>query len=143
TLKDQDKEYTVTELVTDEKGNKVVEENDYKNNPSQSVKVAKADGHTEVQDKEISPSSTVVKDKFFYEGLVKGDTYTVKISQAYDHDLKKVIDVDGTLTFKATDTKGVVEVPVKVDATKYAGHKITFYEDAWHGDKPKDKEEPL
>ncbi len=143
TLKDQDKEYTVTELVTDEKGNKVVEENDYKNNPSQSVKVAKADGHTEVQDKEISPTSTVVKDKFFYEGLVKGDTYTVKISQAYDHDLKKVIDVDGTLTFKATDTKGVVEVPVKVDATKYAGHKLTFYEDTWYGDKPKDKEEPL
>lgn len=138
TVKDQNKDYTVTELVTDEEGNKVVEENNYKDNPSQTVKVDEADGHTEVQDKEITPETTTVTDKFFYEGLVKGDTYTVKITQAYDHDLKKVIDVDGSLTFKAEDTSGTVDVPVKVDAKKYAGHKITFYEDAWHGKTPKD-----
>lgn len=143
TVKDQNKDYTVTELVTDEEGNKVVEENNYKDNPSQTVKVDEADGHTEVQDKEITPETTTVTDKFFYEGLVKGDTYTVKITQAYDHDLKKVIDVDGSLTFKAEDTSGTVEVPVKVDAKKYAGHKITFYEDAWHGEKPNEEEPPL
>lgn len=143
TVKDQNKDYTVTELVTDEEGNKVVEENNYKDNPSQTVKVDEADGHTEVQDKEITPETTTVTDKFFYEGLVKGDTYTVKITQAYDHNLKKVIDVDGSLTFKAEDTSGTVEVPVKVDAKKYAGHKITFYEDAWHGEKPNEEEPPL
>ncbi|USI64624.1 VaFE repeat-containing surface-anchored protein [Lactococcus petauri] len=137
TVKDQNKDYTVKEVAKDDKGTVVVEENNYKDKPSQSVKVDKADGHTEVQDKEISATTTTVTDKFFYEGLVKGDTYTVKISQAYDHDLKKVIDVDGSLTFKATDTKGTVDVPVKVDAKKYAGHKITFYEDAWHGKTPK------
>ncbi|MGL4333777.1 MAG: VaFE repeat-containing surface-anchored protein [Lactococcus garvieae] len=143
TVKDQDKDFTVTELVTDKDGNKVVEENNYQDNPSQTVKVDEADGHTEVQDKEITPETTTVTDKFFYEGLVKGDTYTVKITQAYDHDLKKVIDVDGSLTFKAEDTSGTVEVPVKVDAKKYAGHKITFYEDAWHGEKPNEKETPI
>ena len=143
TVKDQNKDYTVTELVTDEEGNKVVEENNYKDNPSQTVKVDEADGHTEVQDKEITSETTTVTDKFFYEGLVKGDTYTVKITQAYDHNLKKVIDVDGILTFKAEDTSGTVEVPVKVDAKKYAGHKITFYEDAWHGEKPNEEEPPL
>lgn len=143
TVKDQNKDYTVTELVTDEEGNKVVEENNYKDNPSQTVKVDEADGHTEVQDKEITPETTTVTDKFFYEGLVKGDTYTVKITQAYDHNLKKVIDVDGSLTFKAEDTSGTVEVPVKVDAKQYAGHKITFYEDAWHGEKPNEEEPPL
>lgn len=143
TVKDQNKDYTVTELVTDEEGNKVVEENNYKDNPSQKVKVDEADGHTEVQDKEITPETTTVTDKFFYEGLVKGDTYTVKITQAYDHNLKKVIDVDGSLTFKAEDTSGTVEVSVKVDAKKYAGHKITFYEDAWHGEKPNEAEPPL
>ncbi|WP_285142036.1 VaFE repeat-containing surface-anchored protein [Lactococcus petauri] len=143
TVKDQNKDYTVTELVTDEEANKVVEENNYKDNPSQTVKVDEADGHTEVQDKEITPETTTVTDKFFYEGLVKGDTYTVKITQAYDHNLKKVIDVDGSLTFKAEDTSGTVEVPVKVDAKKYAGHKITFYEDAWHGEKPNEEEPPL
>lgn len=100
-------------------------------------------GSTEVQDKEITPETTTVTDKFFYEGLVKGDTYTVKITQAYDHDLKKVINVDGSLTFKAEDTSGTVKVPVKVDAKKYAGHKITFYEDAWHGEKPNEKETPI
>ncbi|QQC74085.1 VaFE repeat-containing surface-anchored protein [Lactococcus garvieae] len=138
TVKDQNKVYTVKEVAKDKEGTVVVEENNYKDNPSQSVKVDKADGHTEVQSKEISTTTTTVTDKFFYEGLVKGDTYTVKISQACDHDLKKVIDVDGSLTFKATDTKGTVDVPVKVDAKKYAGHKITFYEDAWHGKTPKD-----
>ena len=143
TVKDQNKDYTVTELVKDKEGNKVVEENNYKDNPSQTVKVDEADGHTEVQDKEITPETTTVTDKFFYEGLVKGDTYTVKITQAYDHNLKKVIDVDGSLTFKAEDTSGTVEVPVKVDAKKYAGHKITFYEDAWHGEKPNEEEPPL
>lgn len=143
TVKDQNKEYTVTELVTDEEGNKVVEENNYKDNPPQSVKVDEANGHTEVQDKEITPEITTVTDKFFYEGLVKGDTYTVKITQAYDHDLKKVIEVDGSLTFRAEDTSGTVEIPVKVDAKKYAGHKITFYEDAWHGEKPNQEEPPL
>lgn len=143
TVKDQNKDYTVTELVTDEEGNKVVEENNYKDNPSQTVKVDEADGHTEVQDKEITPETTTVTDKFFYEGLVKGDTYTVKITQAYDHNLKKVIDVDGSLTFKAEDASGTVEVPVKVDAKQYAGHKITFYEDAWHGEKPNEEEPPL
>ncbi|MFD2254915.1 VaFE repeat-containing surface-anchored protein [Lactococcus formosensis subsp. bovis] len=143
TVKDQNKDYTVTELVTDEEGNKVVEENNYKDNPSQTVKVDEADGYTEVQDKEVTPETTTVTDKFFYEGLVKGDTYTVKITQAYDHNLKKVIDVDGSLTFKAEDTSGTVDVPVKVDAKKYAGHKITFYEDAWHGEKPNEKETPI
>lgn len=143
TVKDQNKDYTVTELVTDEEGNKVVEENNYKDNPSQSLKVDEANGHTEVQDKEITPETTTVTDKYFYEGLVKGDTYTVKITQAYDHNLKKVIDVDGSLTFKAEDTSGTVEVPVKVDAKQYAGHKITFYEDAWHGEKPNEKETPI
>ncbi|MFK4897176.1 VaFE repeat-containing surface-anchored protein [Lactococcus petauri] len=143
TVKDQNKDYTVTELVTDEEGNKIVEENNYKDNPSQTVKVDEADGHTEVQDKEITPETTTVTDKFFYEGLVKGDTYTVKITQAYDHNLKKVIDVDGSLTFKAEDTSGTVEVPVKVDAKQYAGHKITFYEDAWHGEKPNEEEPSL
>ena len=143
TLKDQNKEYTVTQLVTDEAGNKVVEENNFKDNPSQTVKVDKADGHTEVQDKEIKPETTTVTDKFFYEGLVKGNTYTVKITQAYDHDLKKVIEVDGSLTFKATASSGVVDVPVKIDAKKYEGHKLTFYEDAWHGEKPNEKETPL
>ncbi|MFK4973057.1 VaFE repeat-containing surface-anchored protein [Lactococcus garvieae] len=143
TVKDQNKDYTVTELVKDKEGNKVVEENNYKDNPSQTVKVDEADGHTEVQDKEITPETTTVTDKFFYEGLVKGDTYTVKITQAYDHNLKKVIDVDGSLTFKAEDTSGTVEVPVKVDAKQYAGHKITFYEDAWHGEKPNEEEPPL
>lgn len=138
TVKDQNKVYTVKEVAKDKEGTVVVEENNYKDNPSQSVKVDKADGHTEVQSKEISTTTTTVTDKFFYEGLVKGDTYTVKISQAYDHDLKKVIDVDGSLTSKAADTKGTVDVPVKVDAKKYAGHKITFYEDAWHGKTPKD-----
>ena len=142
-MKDQNKDYTVTELVTDEAGNKVVEENNFKDNPSQTVKVDKADGHTEVQDKEIKPETTTVTDKFFYEGLVKGNTYTVKITQAYDHDLKKVIEVDGSLTFKATASSGVVDVPVKIDAKKYEGHKLTFYEDAWHGEKPNEKETPL
>lgn len=130
-------------MSTDEEGNKVVEQNNYKDNPSQTVKVDEADGHTEVQDKEITPETTTVTDKVFYEGLVKDDTYTVKITQAYDHNLKKVINVDGSLTFKAEDTSGTVEVPVKVDAKKYAGHKITFYEDAWHGEKPSEEEPPL
>ena len=143
TIKDQNKEYTVTQLVTDEAGNKIVEENNYKDNPPQTVKVDKADGHTEVQDKKIKPETTTVTDKFFYEGLVKGNTYTVKITQAYDHDLKKVIAVDGSLTFKATASSGVVDVPVKIDAKKYEGHKLTFYEDAWHGEKPSEKETPL
>lgn len=137
TIKDQNKEYTVTQLVTDEAGNKVVEENNFKDNPSQTVKVDEADGHTEVQDKEIKPETTTVTDKFFYEGLVKGNTYTVKITQAYDHDLKKVISVDGSLTFKATASSGVVNVPVKIDAKKYGGHKITLYMDVWAGKETK------
>ena len=137
TIKDQNKEYTVTQMVTDEAGNKVVEENNFKDNPSQTVKVDVADGHTEVQDKEIKPEVTTVIDKFFYEGLVKGNTYTVKITQAYDHDLKKVISVDGSLTFEAENTKGVLKVPVKIDAKKYGGHKITLYMDVWAGKETK------
>jgi hypothetical protein len=140
---DQNKEYTVLEQVTDKEGKLVVEENNYKNSVSQSVKVDKADGHTEVQSKALEVGKDTILDKFFYEGLVKGNTYTVEIKQAYDHDLKKVIPVEGRLTFKATDTSGTVDVPVKVDGKKYAGHKITFYEDAYLGEQPSEKDTPI
>jgi hypothetical protein len=139
----QEKELTLLTTVKDKDGKVVVEDNNYKNNPTETVKVDKADGHTKVQDKEITVGTTTVTDKFFYEGLVKGNTYTVKITQAYDHDLKKVIDVDGSLTFKAKDTKGDVDVPVKVDSSKYAGHTLTFYEQLYPGDKPSDNVKPI
>lgn len=139
----QEKELTLLTKVKDKDGKVVVEDNNYKNNPTETVKVDKADGHTKVQDKEITVGTTTVTDKFFYEGLVKGNTYTVKITQAYDHDLKKVIDVDGSLTFKAKDTKGDVDVPVKVDGLKYKGHTITFYEQLYPGDKPSDNVKPI
>ncbi|USI69372.1 VaFE repeat-containing surface-anchored protein (plasmid) [Lactococcus petauri] len=139
----QEKELTLLTKVKDKDGKVVVEDNNYKNNPTETVKVDKADGHTKVQDKEITVGTTTVTDKFFYEGLVKGNTYTVKITQAYDHDLKKVIDVDGSLTFKAKDTKGTVDVPVKVDSYKYKGHTLTFYEQTYPGDKPSDNVKPI
>lgn len=134
TTKDQEKVYTVKETVTNDKGDVVVEENNYKDNPSQSVTVDKAEGHTEVQDKEVKPELTTVTDRFYYEGLVKGDTYTVTVKQAYDHDLKKEIDVEGEITFEAEDTSGTVDIPVQVDGVKYAGHTLTFYADAYHGE---------
>ena len=137
TTKDAGKDYTVTESVTDAStGKEIVSENDYQNNPSQTVHVATPDGHTEVQTSVLAPGQTTVPDKFFYEGLVKGDTYTVVINQAYDHTLNKVIAVDGKLTFKATASSGSVIVPVKVDSDKYKGHEITFYEDAYPGQTP-------
>ncbi|UYT09826.1 VaFE repeat-containing surface-anchored protein [Lactococcus garvieae] len=139
---DENKEYTVTELVTDKDGNKVVEENNFKDNPSQTVKVADADGHTEVQTKELEVGKDTITDKFYYKDLVEGTEYTVKIKQAYDHDLDKVIDVDGELTFTAKGSSGTVDVPVKIDTKKYAGHKITLYEDAWVG-KETEKNRPI
>lgn len=131
--KDQDKEYTVLETVRDQSGKTAVEEKDYKNNPSQSVKVDNVDGHTEVQTKDVEIGKIAITDKYFYKGLVKGDTYTVKISQAYDHQLKKVIPVEGSITFTATASSGTVDIPVKVDTTQYVGHELTFYEDLYHG----------
>lgn len=139
---DENKEYTVTELVTDKDGNKVVEENNFKDNPSQTVKVADADGHTEVQTKELEVGKDTITDKFYYKDLVEGTEYTVKIKQAYDHDLDKVIDVDGELTFTAKGSSGTVDIPVKIDTKKYAGHKITLYEDAWVG-KETEKNRPI
>ncbi|XHB95954.1 VaFE repeat-containing surface-anchored protein [Lactococcus garvieae] len=106
----QEKSITLLTKVKDSEGKVVVEDQNYKNNPTETVAVDKADGHTEVQDKEITPETKTVTDRYFYEGLVKGNTYTVKISQAFDHNLNKVIDVDGELTFKAEDTKGTVDV---------------------------------
>jgi hypothetical protein len=139
---DENKEYTVTELVSDKEGNTVVEENNFKENPSQTVKVADADGHTEVQTKELEVGKNSITDKFYYKDLVEGTEYTVKIKQAYDHNLKKVIDVDGELTFTAKGSSGTVDVPVKIDTKKYAGHKITLYEDAWVG-KETEKNRPI
>lgn len=139
---DENKEYTVTELVSDKEGNTVVEENNFKENPSQTVKVADADGHTEVQTKELEVGKNTITDKFYYKDLVEGTEYTVKIKQAYDHNLKKVIDVDGELTFTAKGSSGTVDVPVKIDTAKYAGHKITLYEDAWVG-KETEKNRPI
>lgn len=139
---DENKEYTVTELVSDKEGNTVVEENNFKENPSQTVKVADADGHTEVQTKELEVGKNSITDKFYYKELVEGTEYTVKIKQGYDHNLKKVIDVDGELTFKAKGSSGTVDVPVKIDTAKYAGHKITLYEDAWVG-KETEKNRPI
>ncbi|WP_141920946.1 VaFE repeat-containing surface-anchored protein [Lactococcus garvieae] len=139
---DENKEYTVTELVSDKEGNTVVEENNFKENPSQTVKVADADGHTEVQTKELEVGKNSITDKFYYKDLVEGTEYTVKIKQGYDHNLKKVIDVDGELTFTAKGSSGTVDVPVKIDTAKYAGHKITLYEDAWVG-KEIEKNRPI
>ncbi|WP_285023718.1 VaFE repeat-containing surface-anchored protein [Lactococcus garvieae] len=139
---DENKEYTVTELVSDKEGNTVVEENNFKENPSQTVKVADADGHTEVQTKELEVGKNSITDKFYYKDLVEGTEYTVKIKQTYDHNLKKVIDVDGELTFTAKGSSGTVDVPVKIDTKKYAGHKITLYEDAWVG-KETEKNRPI
>lgn len=139
---DENKEYTVTELVSDKEGNTVVEENNFKENSSQTVKVADADGHTEVQTKELEVGKNSFTDKFYYKDLVEGTEYTVKIKQAYDHNLKKVIDVDGELTFTAKGSSGTVDVPVKIDTAKYAGHKITLYEDAWVG-KETEKNRPI
>ena len=56
--------------------------------------------------------------------------------------MKKVIDVDGELTFTAKGSSGTVDVPVKIDTKKYAGHKITLYEDAWVG-KETEKKRPI
>lgn len=139
---DENKEYTVTEIVSDKEGNTVVEENNFKENPSQTVKVADADGHTEVQMKELEVGKNSITDKFYYKDLVEGTEYTVKIKQAYDYNLKKVIDVDGELTFTAKGSSGTVDVPVKIDTKKYAGHKITLYEDAWVG-KETEKNRPI
>lgn len=133
----QAKEITLLTKVKDKEGKVVVEDSNYIDNPSETVKVDKADGHTKVQDKEVKVGTTTVTDKFYYEGLVAGNSYTVKITKAYNHDLSKEIDVDGTLTFEAKDTKGDVDVPVKIDSSKYAGHKITFYEDLYQGGKDK------
>ncbi|MGL4249038.1 MAG: VaFE repeat-containing surface-anchored protein, partial [Lactococcus garvieae] len=111
---------------------------------TETVDVDEADGHTEVQQKEITSETTEITDKFYYEGLVPGNTYTVKITKAWDHTLGKEIDVDGSLTFKAKTSEGSVDVPVKIDAKKYAGHKITFYEQCYVGEKPNaEKEKPI
>ncbi|WP_339011794.1 VaFE repeat-containing surface-anchored protein [Lactococcus garvieae] len=139
----QEKAITLLTKVKDKAGKVVVEDQNYKNNPTETVEVDKAEGRTQVQDKEITPETTTVTDKFFYEGLVKGNTYTVKITQAYDHDLKKVIAVDGSLIFKATDSESTVDVPVKIDTKKYEGHTITFYEDTYVGEKPSDKDKAI
>ncbi|MGL4248183.1 MAG: SpaA isopeptide-forming pilin-related protein, partial [Lactococcus garvieae] len=78
TVEMQGKSITLLTKVKDSEGKVVVEDQNWKDNPTETVDVDEADGHTEVQQKEITSETTEITDKFYYEGLVPGNTYTVK-----------------------------------------------------------------
>lgn len=131
TTKLQGKKVTMLETVTDKNGNEIVKEDNWKNNPTQTVSVDKVSGSTQVKDSVIKIGTNVtMPDTYHYKGLVVGQKYTVKVTTASINHSDKTIPVNGQVTFTAKESEGDVDVPVIVNTMDYAGSDLTFTNEA-------------
>ncbi|RZI47897.1 VaFE repeat-containing surface-anchored protein [Lactococcus kimchii] len=131
TTADQGKKYTMLETVTDKNGTVVVKEDHWKNNPAQTVSVTKVEGATQVKSATVPLGSKVqVVDTYHYEGLVPGQSYTVKISNASVNHTNQLIPVEGQVTFAPTKAEGEIDVPVTLDSLSVYGSELTFVNEA-------------
>lgn len=127
TTKRQGQKVTMLETVTDKNGNEVVKEDNWKNNPSQTVTVAQVKGSTQVKEHLIKSGTTVkTVDTYHYQGLVPGQTYTVVIPEAAINHTSQTLPVQGQVTFKAQKSDGTIDVPLTLNTTTVAGKDLTF-----------------
>lgn len=127
----QDKEITMLETVTDKDGNEVVKEDNWKNNPTQTVSVDKVEGSTQVKDSTIKIGTNVLMhDTYKYKGLVPGQKYTVKVTTAAINHTDKTIPVKGQVTFTAEKSDGEIDVPITVNTMDHVGDDLTFTNEA-------------
>ncbi|WP_196498030.1 VaFE repeat-containing surface-anchored protein [Lactococcus lactis] len=137
TAAEQGEQYTVLETVKDGTGKTVVEDTNWKNNPSETVKVTTPTGKTQVgvDEAPLSAEVVTVTDHYKGSGYVPGTKVKVTISEAYSKELKKTVPVLGTATFTADDEGKVSgDIPVQVNVKELQGTTITFYEKASVGD---------
>ena len=110
-------------------GTPVVSETNYKTNPSQTLSVATGKGQTQVQVSTITPSQQTIPDRYKGSGFEAGQKVVVKVDSVFDHTLNKEIPASGTATFTADQNGNVSGIlQVTLDATKLAGHDVTFFE---------------
>lgn len=153
-IKDQSKKYTMLETVKDSAGNVIVQDKNWKTNPTETVSVDKVTGSTQVKDSTIKRGEKVtLVDTYHYEGIVPNQTYTVKISTASVNHTDKTIPVTGQITFKPTKSTGDIDVPVTVNTSDLADTDLTFTNEALYlgtdttqtpvtnNNNPKDKKE--
>lgn len=123
----QGKKITMLETVTDQNGKEVVKEDNWKNNPSQTVSVDKVEGSTQVKDSVIKIGSTVTTtDTYHYKGLVVGQKYTVSVSTASINHTDKTIPVKGQVTFVAKTSDGQIDIPITLNTMDVSGSDLTF-----------------
>lgn len=131
TTKLQGKKVTMLETVTDKNGNETVKEDNWKNNPTQTVSVDKVSGSTQVKDSVIKIGTNVtMPDTYHYKGLVVGQKYTVKVTTASINHTDKTIPVDGQITFTPKASEGDIDVPITVNTSDLAGSDLTFTNEA-------------
>ncbi|MGF2047909.1 VaFE repeat-containing surface-anchored protein [Lactococcus lactis] len=131
TTKLQGKKVTMLETVTDKNGNETVKEDNWKNNPTQTVSVDKVSGSTQVKDCDIKIGTNVtMPDTYHYKGLVVGQKYTVKVTTASINHSDKTIPVNGQVTFTPKASEGDIDIPIIVNTMDYAGSDLTFTNEA-------------
>lgn len=87
-------------------------------------------GHTQVSTNAIeAKTNQKLTDTYQATGLTVGQSYTVKVTGAWDQQKGKVVPATGSLTFKATSTSMTVKVPITVNATGLGGDDLTMLED--------------
>lgn len=119
------------ETVTDKNGNETVKEDNWKNNPTQTVSVDKVSGSTQVKDSVIKIGTNVtMPDTYHYKGLVVGQKYTVKVTTASINHSDKTIPVNGQVTFTPKASEGDIDIPIIVNTMDYAGSDLTFTNEA-------------
>ncbi|WP_242359029.1 SpaA isopeptide-forming pilin-related protein [Lactococcus petauri] len=143
----QGEKITMLETVKTLDGKEVLREANWKNNPGQTVVVAKVQGYTEVENEEKTAlpelsiaSKQEVRDTYHYEGLAPGQTYTVKVGEAAINHGKTTCPVKGQVTFTPEHSEGTVEMSLEVDTSDHAGEDLTFVnEKLYFGDEAKEE----
>lgn len=127
----QGKEITMLETVTDKNGGDVVKEDNWKNNPTQTVSVSKVEGSTQVKDSILKIGSNVtMTDTYHYKGLVPGQKYTVKVTTASINHTDKTIPVKGQITFTPKVSDGDIDIPITLNTMDDVGDDLTFTNEA-------------
>lgn len=102
-------------------------------------------GSTKVEQNTIQP----VKDASYTDDwtsdkarpLTVGETYTVKVPDfIWDKTTNQEVPASGSITFVATASVMTVKVPVKLDASKLAGHDLVTMEDLYIKDTTTSKD---
>lgn len=126
--------YTVEETLTDANGKVLIEDKNYKTNPTETVTVGKTPTFsTQLSDTTIKFGDNSLKDQVTGSGFEPNQQVEVDVNGMIDQTTKKILPASGTVILTADDEgkiSGTVNVKVSITDPTLAGHKLTALESA-------------